>query len=461
MEKQSVYERESIWKLMVRMCLPSVIIMVINVVYSMTDMYFVGMLDDVSQLAAVSLASPMSGIYSAFGLLVGGGGCAVIARALGERNDRVRDAAMGTSLIVGILSGIVSTILILLGMDLLLPVLGVTADTAPFTRSYLTIMTIGSTLTIFSQSIPNIIRAEGSVKQPLISNLLGTFTNILLDPLFILVFGWGVNGAAAATVAGHLVSCVYLLHYLLKGGSSFSIHPKVIFPAIKASPKTIGAVLALGLPNAIGTFLSNFSGSIQNRFYAGYGTQTIAAFSVAGKATLVICLIAMGICIGIQPVFAYFYGAGNRTKLQEAIRKCSLVTVLIGILLTAVCYLFGENLVRMFVSDEATVQLGVQVVKISLISAPLLGIYYLCSNLLQASGSAVSATVASILRQGLVLVPALYLLHAVFGFTGLLWTGVVSDLLSTAIAAVLAAVQLKKAFAAKKQPAFHGTAVAE
>lgn len=460
MEKQSIFEKESIWKLMLRMCIPAVIIMVVMVIYNMTDMFFIGKLGDLSQMAAVSLAGPMTGLQTTLGTLIGGGGCAVIARALGEKNEKTQGAALGFSLLLSVFCGIACMLLILFGMDFFFPILGVTAETELFTRSYLTVMALGSPAVVFSSAFANIIRAEGAAKESMIANTLGTITNMVLDPLFILVFHGGVAGAAIATVAGNLVSAVYLLRYLLKGKGTLCIR-KSLFSDMKAAPAAVLAVLSLGLPSAAGNLLMNFTHGIQNRFLTGYGTSAVTAFSVAGKVTMVVAMVAMGICIGIQPVFAYFYGAGNRAKLNETIRKCGMVTILIGALLTAACYLFGENLVRMFVTDAATVQLGVRVVKISLISAPLLGVYYLCSNLLQASGNAVSATVASILRQGLVLVPALYLLHTVFGFTGLLWTGVVSDLLSTAIAAVLAAVQLHKAFAAKKQPAFHGKAVAD
>ncbi len=437
MQKENIYETESVWKLMLRMCLPSIVIMLIQVVYSMTDMFFIGMLEDVNQLAAVSLAGPMLGVQSALGQLIGGGGCAVIARALGEKNSRVKDAAMGACISMGLLLGVGCTLVTLLGMEWILPALGATEETAAFTRSYLRIIAIGSPLTVFSQGIPGTIRAEGSLKEPMIASLLGTFTNMLLDPLFILAFRWGAAGAAAATVLGHLASSLYLLRTLIKGNGSFSIRPGVLFPAMKASPKVFGSVLALGVPSAAGIFLSNFAGTMQNRFYSGYGVSTVAAFSVAGKATMVVSMVAMGLCIGIQPVLAYFYGAGSRGRLFETIRKSGLTATIACLVLSAGCCIFSERLVQLFVTDAATVALGVKAARIGLLGAPLLGIYYLCTNLLQASGNAVSATVATILRQGLVLVPVLYLMHMTFGLTGLLWAGAVCDLLSTAAASIL------------------------
>lgn len=444
MDSQPVFEKESIWKLMLRMCVPAVIIMVVMVIYNMTDMYFVGKLNDLRQMAAVSLASPMTGLQTTLGTLIGGGGCAVIARALGERNEKQQNAALGMSVMLSLASGVVCMLLILFGMDLFFPLLGVTAETEPFTRSYLRIMAIGSPAVVFTSAFANIIRAEGAAKESMVANTLGTLTNMLLDPLFILLFRWGVTGAAVATVIGNLVSGVYLLHYLVKGKGSLSIRPRVLLPAMKACPAALFSVLSLGLPSAAGNLLMNFTHGIQNRFLTGYGTSAVAAFSVAGKSTMVIAMVAMGICIGIQPVLGYFYGAGNRAKLRETIRKCGMTAVLVCALLMGACALCGENLVRLFVTDPETVALALRVVRIGILSAPLLGVYYLCSNLLQASGNAVSATVASVLRQGMVLVPVLYLLHLLFGFEGLIWAGVVSDVLSAAITLLLAAVQLRR-----------------
>ena len=154
-------------------------------------------------------------------------------------------------------------------------------EAAPFARQYLTIAAISTPAVVFSTAFGNIIRAEGAARQSMTANLLGTLTNILLDPLFILVFGMGVTGAALATALGNLLSALYLVRYLRSGKSRLA--PTLTKHGCWTS---LIPILTLGLPSALGNLLMNLAGGIQNRMLTGYGAQAIAAFSVGGKAAM-------------------------------------------------------------------------------------------------------------------------------------------------------------------------------
>ena len=168
--------------------------------------------------------------------------------------------------------------------DKLLPLLGVSEQAAPFARQYLTIAAISTPAVVFSTAFGNIIRAEGAARQSMTANLLGTLTNILLDPLFILVFGMGVTGAALATALGNLLSALYLVRYLRSAKSRLA--PTLTKHGCWTS---LIPILTLGLPSALGNLLMNLAGGIQNRMLTGYGDQAIAAFSVGGKAAMLVC----------------------------------------------------------------------------------------------------------------------------------------------------------------------------
>lgn len=263
------FEQQSAGKLLLTMCLPAVIIMVVMTVYHMTDLFFIGQLGDVTQLAAVSLVSPAIGIQSVFGTLIGGGGCAIIARRLGEKKGGEREIA-GSCLLLSLASGGLYAAVLLAGIGQLLPLLGVSEQAAPFARQYLTIAAISTPAVVFSTAFGNIIRAEGAARQSMTANLLGTLTNILLDPLFILVFGMGVTGAALATALGNLLSALYLVRYLRSAKSRLA--PTLTKHGCWTS---LIPILTLGLPSALGNLLMNLAGGIQNRMLTGYGVPAV------------------------------------------------------------------------------------------------------------------------------------------------------------------------------------------
>ena len=425
------FEQQSAGKLLLTMCLPAVIIMVVMTVYHMTDLFFIGQLGDVTQLAAVSLVSPAIGIQSVFGTLIGGGGCAIIARRLGEKKGGEREIA-GSCLLLSLASGGLYAAVLLAGIGQLLPLLGVSEQAAPFARQYLTIAAISTPAVVFSTAFGNIIRAEGAARQSMTANLLGTLTNILLDPLFILVFGMGVTGAALATALGNLLSALYLVCYLRSAKSRLA--PTLTKHGCRTS---LIPILTLGLPSALGNLLMNLAGGIQNRMLTGYGDQAIAAFSVGGKAAMVVAMVGMGIAIGIQPVLGYFWGAGNRQRLAGMLRASTITAVACTSLLGGCCLLFAPQLVHLFTTDPQTSELAIKVTRAALVTAPLLGGYYLSGNLLQAAGRALPATIASILRQGLVLIPVLLAAKLLGGLEGIVWSSAISDLLSSAAAILM------------------------
>ena len=434
------FEQQSTGGLIARMCIPAVIIMIVTTIYHMTDLFFIGQLNDITQLAAVSLASPLLGIQTTLGTLIGGGGCAVIARQLGENKGSEKPAATAC-LMLAIVSGIVCGVLTLAGMDIILPLLGASEQTAPYARQYLSVMAISAPVVVFSTSFANIIRAEGASRQSMTANLLGTVVNMILDPILILGLGMGVIGAAVATAAGNLLGAAYLVRYLMTGNSR-------VAPGLQTTgiAKSCLPIIALGLPTALANLLMNFAGGIQNRMLTGYGDEAIAAFSVGGKAAMIVAMVGMGIAIGIQPVLGYFWGAGNRERLMAIIRVSAITVTVCTTLLGGLCFLFGRQLTGLFVTDRSTAELALRVTRTALISAPVIGGYYLATNLLQASGYALRATVASVLRQGLILVPALVVMQLLAGLDGLIWCSVIADLFAAVAAIPMAISASRKRF---------------
>ena len=267
----------------------------------------------------------------------------------------------------------------------------------------------------------------------MIGSMAATLVNILLDPLFILVMDMGVAGAAVATVFGNLTGTLYYVYFMHKKAVVLNMDVCLA----KENCKMLFSILALGMPNALSSILSGFASTFSNRLLGRYGTDAIAAMAAAGKTTMLIAMIQMGICMGIQPLLAYNYGARDILRLKEALQKVSILTVGVGVVTGGLCYLCRHQIISMFIKDAAVAGIGEGMVLFLVIASPVIGIYYLSTNFVQASGNAFLATVMSLLRQGVLLIPLLYLLHEFMGMSGIAAAHMAADLLSVVIGGFL------------------------
>jgi len=410
------------------------------ILYNMTDMFFVGQLGDYNQVAAVSVVSPLFSLSAAVATMLGSGGCALIAGALGS--DDIKQAKTYASLCGwgSIVFGLLITLVLLLARKAILPVLGATEDILPYAETYMSICALGVPFMLASTTLGSVIRAEGAVRRGMIGSMAATLVNMLLDPLFILVMGMGVAGAAVATVIGNIVGTSYYIYFMQKKALVLNMDVHLAGRNVRL----LFQILALGMPNALSSILSGFASTFSNRLLSNYGTDAIAAMAAAGKTTMLIAMLQMGICMGIQPLLAYNYGAKDIPRLKEVIQKVAVLTIGVGTVTGGFCYLCRHQIIGMFIKDAAVACLGEGLVLYLVIASPIIGIYYLGTNFMQASGKALFATIMSLLRQGALLIPFLYLFHAFMGMSGIAAAHMAADMLSVVIGAVLLIRQLQK-----------------
>lgn len=439
-EKQEQLFRDmSVWEAIGKMAVPAMISIVVMIFYNMADMFFVGQLGDTAQVAAVSLAGPVFTLMMAVGTMIGGGGCVLIAKTLGEKDsERVK---LYSSLCCwgSIVFGLLFAIFVLLFSNPLLGFLGANEDTWIFAKQYLMILSFGAPVMIFANCFGNTVRSEGAIKEGMIGNLFGTVVNIVLDPVFILVLKLGVGGAAIATVLGNAAASVCYILYIQKVSKNLTLNPVYA----RKNPWEIRKILVLGLPNMVNSTLAGFAGAFANRLLVQYGTNAVAAMAAAGKATMVISMIQMGICMGVQPMLAYCYGDKNLARIRETLTKLSVLTIAIGSVVTLLCLLNNQTIIALFLKEEEALALGQEIVKLLVISGPFLGLFYIGTNFLQASGNALLSTIVSALRQGILLIPLLYVMNAVLGVTGNVAAHVISDTIAALIAVGLALRQYR------------------
>lgn len=271
MKNEALFRTGSVWRAIFTMAVPSVVIIFVMFLYNIADMFFIGCLGDTVQVAAVSVVGPVFSILAAAATMLGAGGCTIIARCFGA--GEVGKGRVYSSLCcwAGTLLGVlVCAALLLSGMPLL-QMLGSTPETTAYALQYLRVLAVGAPFLILANTAAMLLRAEGAVKDGLIGNLLGTITNLLLDPLFILVFRWGVTGAAAASVLGNVVATGFYMLYIIRKGTVLTVDPRFALQ----KPAALGEILAIGLPNGIGSLLSGFASTFSNRLLSAYGTARL------------------------------------------------------------------------------------------------------------------------------------------------------------------------------------------
>lgn len=433
MRNEKTLKEGSVVRLLFSMSLPVILVMLVNVIYNMADVFFLGQTGDTVQVAAVSLAGPLFSVFSAINTLLGFGACTASSLALGRReNHKVPQYAsfcLCASLFLGtaILAGVRCF------TNPLLDLLGAVGDMGPYTAEYLRIFSLGAPFMITGGALGNVLRADGESRGTVIASMLGTVTNIILDPLMISALRMGVSGAAWATVIGSIVSFIAVLIVSKRKNMQISLRNFTMKKEISLP------VLSLGLPMAVSTLLMSISGTFSNRLYAGYGSETVAASSVAGKAGMLVCMLVMGICMGVQPAVSYAFGQKNKRRLYEIVRGVTVAAVLTGVGLSLAFILIRKQFVSAFLNNPSFIALGERMLIASLVTAAISGIYQMCQVFLQGTGKVNYATFAALLQKGIVFIPVLYLAHAMNGLSGLIWAGAITDLITAFASIVLCA----------------------
>ncbi len=284
MENEKYFKSGPVWKSIFMMAVPSVVIILVMIFYNLADMFFIAMLEDTSQVAAISLVGPVFSVFAAVATMVGNGGCTTIANAFGAKNLEEGKIYASLSIWFTIICGILASALLLLAMNPMLEFLGTTTDAWESAKEYYFVLVAGAVFILLGNTLAMLVRAEGAVKESLIGNIMGTVINLVLDPVFILVFRMGAAGAALATVLGNVATTIYFFVYILHKANIITLDIRY---AMKR-PAALGRILAIGLPNGIGSVLSGFASTFSNQLLAGYGTSAIAAMAAAGKGTMIL-----------------------------------------------------------------------------------------------------------------------------------------------------------------------------
>lgn len=437
---KELFEHAPVSKAVAVMAVPTIITMLVVVIYNMADTFFIGQTNDAMQVAAVSLSTPVFMLFMALGNLFGIGGSSAISRALGAGQDERAKHISAFCAYAALGTGVLFMLIFLVGMNGILTLIGASENTIGYARTYLSYVAFGGPFIMFGTAFGHMLRGEGAAKQSMAGNMIGTVTNIILDPVLILWAGMGVAGAAIATVIGNMAACCFYLRYLLRGKSVLSIHPK----QFRAGEGIAPGVLAIGIPASLNNILMSCSNIVYNKELVAYGDTPVAAMGVAMKANMLVVLLQIGLCSGIQPLIGYNYGAENTKRLKQVFRFTGMCAVALGTLLTLLMVVAREPIIRAFIDDAAVIEQGIKMMIALQLSGPVIGILFLCINTLQGMGKAVPSLVLTICRQGLVFIPMILILNTLFGLDGIIYAQPVADYVSIVIAVAICLTILRK-----------------
>jgi len=442
-KKLYLFEEAPIAKAVVSMCVPTIISSLVMVIYNLADTYFVGMLNNPVQNAAVTLAAPVLLAFNAVNNLFGVGSSSLMSRALGRKEyDTVRRVS-AFGFYGAVTGGLMFTLIMLIAKGPVLVLLGTDAGTAEATGAYLHwTVTCGAVPAILNVVMAYMVRSEGSTLHASVGTMSGCLLNIVLDPIFILPWGldMGAAGAGLATFLSNCAACVYFFVLLaVRGKKTYVCIRPSMFPWDK---RIAGGVCAVGIPAAIQNLLNVTGMTVLNNFTSSFGADAVAAMGISQKINMVPMNIAFGVSQGVMPLVGYNYASGNGKRMKEAIWFSGRVSVLF---LTAVaaCYWFGAGwFVGLFIKNEAIIAYGARFLHGMCLALPFMNLDFLAVGVFQAAGMGRRAFAFAILRKIVMEIPALYILNALFPLYGLAYAQAVTEV----ILAIAAVFMLRKLF---------------
>ena len=444
-KKIALFEEIPVPKAVVSMAVPTVISSLVMVIYNLADTYFVSMLNNSVENAAVTLAAPILLAFNAVNNLFGVGSSSMMSRALGEREyDTVRKTS-AFGFYCSLLFGLLISILCLVFNKPLLNMLGTDSETFFVTAAYIKWTVIfGAVPSILNVVLAYFVRSEGSALHASIGTMSGCLINIILDPLFILPNGlnMGAAGAGFATFISNCIACSYFLVLIaVKRKKTYvCINPKMF----SFNRRIASGVFAVGIPAAIQNLLNVTGMTVLNNFTSAYGADAVAAMGIAQKISMVPMYVAMGISQGIMPLVSYNYSSGNIARLKKTVVFSAKGTTVLMVCAAAVCYFGSEGLMRLFIDNSNIVNYGETLLKGLSLAQPFLNMDFLAVAVFQATGMGKLSLLFAVLRKIVLEIPAIILLNLIFPLYGLAYSQMAAEIVLAVVAVVVLINLFKK-----------------
>ena len=395
---------ENPYKSMWTMAMPIIAGMMVQTLFNVVDIMFIGWLG-ADEVTAVAFVSPLFFIIIGLGVGIGTGATATIAQYIGQKDKLNAERTASQTILIGFLSTIVLTVLGVIYGKGLLSILGAEGEILSIAYSYLRILTFGLGLVIFSMFFRAILAGEGETKIPMIIGLIGTVLNLILDPILIFTFEYGVRGAAYATVISQIAMVVsYLFIIFVKKSTfiSFNIR-KFAF-----NNHIVAKIFQIGIPSSLSMLIISFGQVVMNKILINYSTEAVAAYQIVSRLDMLLFMPILGIAISLTTIVGMFYGAKEFDKLLSVVYYGIIRAVIITTVSVIIFFLLAKNILPIFSSNSQVIDIGVTYLKIIILAYPAVGISVICSRVCQALGEGVPLLVTTVTRVIILTAPLSY-----------------------------------------------------
>ena len=438
-QKTLLFEEMPIPRAVAKLAVPTILSSLVTVLYNLADTYFVGMLNNSVQNAAVTLAAPLILAFNAVNNLFGVGSSSMMSRALGSRDYETVHRSSAFGFYCSIFCGLLFSLLYVIFQPFVLTILGADATTAEATAGYLRwTVACGAAPTILNVVMAYLVRAEGAALHASIGTMSGCILNIILDPVFILPWGlnMGAEGAGLATFLSNCVACGYffVLLYVKRENTHVCIKPSMF--CLKR--RIVLGVCGVGIPASIQNLLNVTGMTVLNNFTSSYGSDAVAAMGITQKINMVPMQIAMGLSQGIMPLISYNYASGNTPRMKKTLTFATKIAISSLVAVAAGYFVGAGFLVRLFMQNPEIVAYGTRFLRGFCLGLPFLCMDFLAVGVFQAVGLGKNAFIFAILRKVVLEIPALIILNALFPLYGLAYAQFAAEIvLATAAVVVL------------------------
>ncbi len=437
--KTFLFEQETVPKALLTMAIPTIISQLITLIYNMADTFFIGRTNNPYMVAASSLVLTVFLMAAALSNLFGVGGGTLVVRLLGQKEPAEAEKTASWTLIAAAVSALSFSLLCLIFMNPLLRLLGASDNTIGYARQYLIfVVVIGGVATVLSNTMSFMVRNVGYAREAGLGLAIGGILNIILDPIFMFVIlpdGYQVMGAGIATMLSNVFALIYFIvvYSRIRDRSVLRIPRRFVH----LSPASRRNIFSIGIPAAVSLLLFDLTNIFINRLSASHGDVELAAVGIVQKVERFPLNIGIGICLGMVPLIAYNYASKNLKRMDSFFTAARVSGILIAAVSVVLYYIFAGNIISLFIRDAETVRLGTAFLRARCFATPFMFLSFNMVHFMEAIGRGKEAFWLAVIRQVVLNIPILFIMNALFGMMGLMWTQAIADFLNVIMSYII------------------------
>ena len=440
----NVLAEKPVGKLLMQYAIPAIVAMAASSVYNIIDGIFIGQGVGPEAIMGLALTGPLMSLTAAFGAMVGVGAATLMSVKLGQRDYGTAQKILGNVLIMNITLGLVLGLVLLLFIDPILTFFGASEVTLPYARSFMTVILAGNVVTHLYLGLNALLRSTNRPQKAMFATFGTVILNCLLAPLFIFVLGWGIRGAATATILAQMCMLCWQVRLFSNKGDMIHLHRGIM----KADFKIIRESLLVGLPQFLINLCACLVAAMMTRSLTTYGGDTaVGAFGICNRLILFIIMLVIGLNQGMQPIAGYNFGAGHYDRVLGVLKKALIVGSSITVTGFVVGTFFSRPCVSLFAKDAPQlVDMASHALSCLVMMFPIVGIQIVSTAFFQSIGYAKKSIFLSLTRQLIFLVPAIFILPHLYAdpLEGLWHAAPVADALASVLAITLLLRQVRR-----------------